>query len=98
MSESGEFKKASFGNEFTQTLDNKDLVLQAGEYVFMVDPIWNNSTKLSPSYREILIDIYGPESVTISEMSKAKGFKVLENSLKHAALTKSQTKHIKPVQ
>ena len=55
----------------------------------MVDPIWNNSANLSPSYRDILIDIYGPESVTISEVSKTKGFEVLGSALKHAALTKS---------
>ena len=47
------------------TLENKDLVLPPGEYVFMVDPIWNKSARLSSSYKDILIDIYGPESTFI---------------------------------
>ena len=68
---------------------SKDLVLSPGEYVFMVDPIWNKSARLSSSYKDILIDIYGPESTCISPVPVAKGLKILERALKHAAMVKS---------
>ena len=71
------------------TLENKDLVLSPGEYIIMIDPIWNKSARLSPSYKDILIDIYGPESTLISPVPTGKGMKVLERALKHAAMAKS---------
>ena len=70
------------------TLENKDLVLTPGEYVFMVDPIWNKFADNDKAYRDVLIDIYGPESTMIRPVENIFGQKLLTKALKHAAMTK----------
>jgi hypothetical protein len=56
----GTFSKANFGSEFMFSLTNEDLNLTAGEYVIMIDPIWNASAKADLEYKKIYIDIYAP--------------------------------------
>ena len=65
MTKEGKFVKEKFGSAFMFSLENKDLVLPAGEYVVMFDPIWNRSAKNEKAYRDVLIDIYGPESTVL---------------------------------
>ena len=89
MTKEGEFVKARFGSKFMFSLDNKDLVLPAGDYVLMIDPIWDESVENESAYHDILLDIYGPESTTIMPVDDAYGMKVLANALKHAAMTKA---------
>lgn len=43
----GTFSKANFGSEFMFSLTNEELNLTAGEYVIMIDPIWNASAETS---------------------------------------------------
>ena len=45
MTADGEFVNARFGNRFMFSLLNQKIMLQPGKYVFMVDPIWNSTTK-----------------------------------------------------
>jgi len=71
------------------SLMNKDIVLQPDTYVFMIDPIWNETADFDPSYKEVLIDVYAPEVLDIVPVDDNSGLKVLERAMKHAALTKS---------
>ena len=41
MTKEGEFVKARFGSRFMFSLENKDLVLSPGEYILMIDPVWD---------------------------------------------------------
>ena len=77
MTKEGEFVKARFGSRFTFSLENKDLVLPPGDYVLMVDPIWDESADNDSAYRDVLVDIYGPESTTIMPVADAYGMEVL---------------------
>ena len=55
----------------------------------MVDPVWNASSENSLDYKQVLIDIYGPQAVNIGFVDDATGMKCLSKALKHAALTVS---------
>lgn len=65
----------------------ENLTLKPGKYVVMIDPLWNETTENDPMYREVLLDIYAPESVDLDQMSDDKGMAVLEKAMKHAAKT-----------
>ena len=45
MTSGGEFIKGKFGSKFKLSLStvNNDLVLPPGDYVIMVDPLWNET-------------------------------------------------------
>lgn len=38
----GTFVKANVGDDFLFSLDNEEVVLTPGEYIMMIDPIWND--------------------------------------------------------
>jgi len=40
----GTFVKSKCGSDFLFSLDNRDVVLTPGDYIVMVDPIWNQQT------------------------------------------------------
>ena len=44
-----EMVKANFGGSFTQSLFNDDLIMPAGDYCLMIDPVWNDSADIDPS-------------------------------------------------
>ena len=89
MTEKGEFVAARYGKRFTFSLLNikENLTLKPGKYVVMIDPLWNDFTNNDPMYREVLLDIYAPESVDLDQLSDQKGMAVLEKAMKHAAKT-----------
>lgn len=87
MTESGEFVNARFGSRFTFSLLNGKTHLKAGKYIFMVDPLWNNTIENDDMYREVLVDVYAPETVNLDQVEDAKGMLYLEKALKHAAKT-----------
>ena len=60
MTEDGKFVNARFGHGFTFSLINQDIKLTEGKYIFMVDPVWNESAKNSLEYKQVLIDVFGP--------------------------------------
>ena len=39
----------------------------------MIDPIWNSTVENDDMYREVLIDIYGPSPVEMTQVSDEKG-------------------------
>lgn len=41
MTDKGKFINARFGSRFTFSLLNQKIRLEAGRYIFMVDPLWN---------------------------------------------------------
>ena len=87
--DSEQFVNARFGGSFTFSLLNEKVVLEPGTYVVMVDPHWNETSDNDPGYREVLLDIYAPKQVTMSEVDTATGMHLLAQSLKHAARTRT---------
>lgn len=63
MTGSGEFVHGRFGSGFTLSLLVEKIALKPGKYIVMVDPLWNESAENHHLYKEVLIDIYCPESV-----------------------------------
>ena len=68
MTGTGELVKADFGKRFMQSMLNHKITLEAGKYIFMIDPIWNDTVQNNDQYREILIDIYAPSAVALSQV------------------------------
>jgi hypothetical protein len=89
MSEKGEFIGARYGNRFTFSLNNDKLVLNPGKYIIMIDPVWNETVDNSDMYREVLVDVYAPETVVLDQVEDRKGMQYLEKALKHAARTRT---------
>ena len=89
MTKGGKFVKARFGSRFMFSLENTDLVLPPGAYVMMIDPIWDPTANNDGAYRDVLVDIYGPESPPIMPVDESYGKKLLAKALKHAAMTKT---------
>ena len=48
------------------TLLNTKITLQPGKYIVMIDPVWNSTVQNDEMYREVMLDIYGPEGVMLS--------------------------------
>ena len=55
--------KANVGMNFLQSLDNEGVVLTPGEYIVMVDPVWNGCANTDKLYKKILIDIYSKDGI-----------------------------------
>ena len=89
MTAQGKFISSSFGNSFMYSLLNDDVVLERGDYYFMVDPIWNESAELNEAYKDVLVDVYAPEIVDLELVEDATGIHFLEMALKDAAQTRA---------
>ena len=85
MKETGEFIGARFGNRFTFSLLNQNVTLTPGKYIFMIDPLWNETANNDDMYRELLIDIYSPTPVVIDQVEDALGMQYLSKAFKFAA-------------
>ena len=51
----------------------------------MIDPLWHDSAKFNRSYKEVLVDIYAPEAVSIDQVDDLAGFEFMAKALKHHA-------------
>ena len=87
MTATGEFITARFGSRFMFSLLNQKITLAAGKYIFMIDPVWNSTVQNDEQYREVLVDIYAPMPVSLSQVDDAMGMQVLARALKGAAMT-----------
>ena len=67
------------------SLTNNDLNLTPGEYVVMIDPIWNQTASNDRRYKEILIDIYSSVEIEITPIDDKSGLQYLEQMLKFIA-------------
>ena len=43
----------------------------------MIDPIWDVTAKNDKAYRDVLIDIYGPESAVLTPLDDSYGKYIL---------------------
>ena len=73
MTAKGEFVNARFGKNFMFSLLNQKITLKPGKYIFMIDPIWNSTTENDEAYREVLIDVYCPEEVSLAQVEDEAG-------------------------
>ena len=62
------------------------MALPPGKYIVMIDPIWNSTVENDDMYREVLIDIYGPSPVELTQVSDEKGMQILARAMKGAAM------------
>ena len=70
--------------------------LPPGEYVIMVDPIWNETVENDVRYKDVMIDLYSKEELEIKPLSDAYGMEVFAKALKHAAMTRiPEENHVK---
>lgn len=64
-SRDGKFIKADAGADFLFYLDNNEIELEAGEYIVMIDPIWNECAERENEFRQVMLDIYCTEEIEI---------------------------------
>ena len=50
------------------SLLNQKITLQPGKYVFMIDPIWNQTVENDAQYKEVMIDVYAPDFVSLAQV------------------------------
>ena len=55
----------------------------------MIDPIWNQTSLNDQQYQEVLVDIYAPDSVNLTQIDDNQGMQVLARAMKNAAMTLS---------
>ena len=67
------------------SLMNSKIDLKPGKYIFMVDPVWDPSAELSEEYKDVLVDVYAPESVSLEQIDDSIGMAFLQSALKEAA-------------
>ena len=65
-----------------QTLILSEGKLDAGTYVLMVDAAWNTETANNAEYKNVHIDIYCPELVSIEAISTRHGIENFANASK----------------
>ena len=71
------------------SLENKDIAqIPAGDYIIMIDPIWDESVYNDKAYREIMIDIFCPLSTSLSEVNRDFGWEIFQGALVHYARNK----------
>ena len=85
MTAEGEFINARFGSRFMFSLLNQKIVLKPGKYVVLVDPLWDESTDNDEAYKEVLVDVYAPQSVNLTQVDDKVGIKILQKALKNVA-------------
>ena len=73
MTATGEYVASRFGKSFMFSLLNNKTKLQAGKYIFMIDPVWNSSADNSDLYREIMIDVFAPDAVNLAQVDDQTG-------------------------
>ena len=52
---------------------NNKIVLEPGKYIFMIDPLWNSTVDNNNEYRDVLIDVYAPEPVSLCQVDDNMG-------------------------
>lgn len=94
MNEDSDLIAAKYGSNFALSLMNvnngppsqaKNITLKPGNYIVMIDPLWHQSANYSASYKNIVMDIYGPEVGSIDELEDETGFEHLARALKKHA-------------
>lgn len=72
MNEDGEVVACKYGRDFALSLTNEDYnprlreagkTMKPGSYVVMIDPVWHECAEFRASYKDVLIDVYGPDPV-----------------------------------
>ena len=56
------------------SLQNKDVdSIPAGEYIVLIDPIWDETVRNDRAYLEINIDVFSPQVADLCEIEKEYG-------------------------
>lgn len=66
FTKSGKFVAEKFDLNFSFSLLNDNFNLEAGEYLCLIDPIWNEVASKNDAYKKILIKVYSSKSLTLS--------------------------------
>ena len=94
LSSEGELIDAGFDNrcQFFYSLQTKRPILDKGNYIIIIDAIWNKSAHFDPQYKHTLVDLYGPQIYNLQEIQEDEAMKALEKALKAAAKKLPPTK------
>lgn len=83
----GTFIKADAGHDFMFSIDNNLAnALTPGEYMLMVDPIWNECARRDKAFQDVTIDIYCNDEVQIEPIDDRTGMETLVKAFKSIAL------------
>ena len=86
MKEEGKFVRGFFGyNRFMTSLTNCEFSLEPGNYVVLVDPMWEECSSLDDGFRKILVQVFAHEKFALTRMDPDAGMQVLVEALKHCA-------------
>ena len=75
---------AAFALSLVQ-FENCNDVLPPGDYIVMLDPIWNEAAHNNSIYKDVIVDLYGPRSAPIVKVDYHIGKQVFIEALKDAA-------------
>lgn len=73
MTAKGKYITARFGKSFMFSLMNHKISLEAGKYIFMIDPVWNSTVENNDEYREVMIDVYAPVPINLTQVEDNMG-------------------------
>ena len=73
----GTFVKYDVGKDFLLSLKLEETQLAAGDYILMIDPIWNSKASQDKLYKDIHIDIYGTHVVDLEPVDDHTGMEAL---------------------
>jgi hypothetical protein len=83
----GAWVKADAGSDFLFYLDNENVTLNPGEYIVMIDPIWNECANKHAEFKNVHLDIYSTQQVEIEPIDDYTGITCLASMLKNYAKT-----------
>jgi hypothetical protein len=90
MREDGTYVDSNFGKDHLFSLFVRpDVELGTGNYILMVDPVWNESADLDPKHRVVQIGVHCHERVKLDYIDFFKGISHLADTLKHFAVNRS---------
>lgn len=87
LTDSGKFIKGYCEQNFNNCMYSIDLKtkLDAGEYILVVDAIWNDSTSKDEGYRGIVVDIYSPARMNVTKITSIEGARALAKAFANHA-------------
>ena len=73
---------------FHQSLLLKKGKLEAGTYIILIDPTWNESASFDPEYKKVMLDIYcSQKDIEMWNVTQSAGIEILKKTLKFVAQT-----------
>lgn len=92
MSAGGKYISGSHtggGSSFLASNVVKQKQLYPGTYYILIDPTFNEQAELDEDYKQVVVDVYSTQFVSLIPVSEEEGMSVFKQSLKDYAQNKS---------